>query len=77
MSDMEDGQSSVFSQVEGKKGRENPCLEFPSQRDTFFFSFLRIEYLEEEVMSLVRVAGGFPVALEMGFRFRGHEVGVA
>lgn len=26
-------------------------------------------------MSLVRVAGGFPVALEVGFRFRGHEVG--
>ena len=47
------------------------------ENQTFFFSFLRIEYLEEEVMSLVRVAGGFPVVLEVGFRFRGHEVGVA
>ena len=26
-------------------------------------------------MSLVRVAGGFPVALEVGFRFSGHEGG--
>lgn len=36
-----------------------------------------MEYIEEEVMSLVRVAGGFPVVLEVGFRFRGHERGVA
>ena len=36
-----------------------------------------MEYIEDEVMSLVRVAGGFPVVLEVGFRFRGHERGVA
>ena len=30
-----------------------------------------MEYIEEEVMSLVRVAGGFPVVLEVGFRFKG------
>lgn len=33
--------------------------------------------MEEERVSLVRVAGGFPVALELGFRFRRHEGRVA
>ena len=48
-----------------------------AENQTFFFPLLHIEYMEEEMMSLVRVAGGFSVAVELGFRFRRHEGRVA